>query len=76
MIIFVDYGIGEILAIQVKSFDSIESVKQKIEYMPGILVREQCLIFGYKYLENNKSISYYGIHENITVHLVVHFCGC
>lgn len=40
MIIFVDYGIGEILAIQVKSSDSTKSVKQKIEYMPGNLVWE------------------------------------
>lgn len=76
MIIFVDYGIGEILGLQVKSSDSIESVKQKIKYMSRILAREQCLIFYYKYLENNKSISHYDIHDNITVHLVIHFCGC
>ncbi|XP_020177596.2 polyubiquitin-like [Aegilops tauschii subsp. strangulata] len=45
--------VGRTIALEVDSFDTIGSIKAKIEYMDGIPKGQQCLIFANKCLDDD-----------------------
>lgn len=71
MRIFVKTLKGKTIALEVKSYDTIESVKTKIQDIEGIPPRHQRLIFGSAHLEDGKTLAEYKIQKESTVLLVL-----
>ena len=71
MEIYVETASGKTLTFQVVSFDTIESIKEKIETERKIPVDQQHLFFENKKLMDNRSLSHYGIETQSTLHLKI-----
>jgi hypothetical protein len=71
MILFVKTLGGKTITLDVDSDDSVEYIKQKINDTEGLQPWLQILVFSGKRLENNKSLSDYGIKNESTVHLLL-----
>ena len=54
-----------------KYYDSVLSVKAKVEHREGILIKEQRLTFAGKELEDRHILAHYHIRDNVTLHLEV-----
>lgn len=73
--IFVVKLTGKRIALNVNSTDTVEVLKRDVEDLDGTPVIEQRLIFGGKQLEDDRSLSLYGVVEGATVHQVLRLRG-
>ena len=75
MQIFVKNLVGKTITLKVSPFDTIENVIQKIQNKEGKPVYQPRLIFGGKYLDNNRTCRDYKIFHESTLHLVLRLYG-
>jgi len=66
---------GKTIPMEVSSSDTIQSVKSRIHEKEGIPIDQQRLVFNGKQLEDNNTISDYGITTDASVHLVLRLKG-
>ena len=75
MQIFVKTLTGQIITLDVEPSDTIENVKSMIESKYGMHRDEQNLIFGCKYLEDQKILADYNIQKASTLNLTRRLLG-
>ena len=68
--IFVEAFTFKTITLEFLSSDTIKNVKVKIYYKEGIHPYQQCLMFDGEELEEEKTLSYYNIRGESTIHLV------
>ena len=75
MQIFVKMRTGETVTLDVEPSDTIEVIKQKIQDKKDIMFDQQRIIFRGKQLEDDRTLSYYRIGRENTVHLELRLRG-
>lgn len=63
-------GLAERETLNVKVTDTVEELKKKIKDKMKISARHQQLFYGGKILADWFTLSYYGIHQDATLHLL------
>ena len=73
--IFVESLTGKNLTLEVESSTLIEELKSKIQDKDGIPPREQRLLFNGKRLAADRTVAYYEIQKEATLHLLLELSG-
>ena len=74
-LVFVKTLSGRIFEIAVYANDCVENLKRNIKDKVGVTVTEQRLVFAGKQLEDGRTLNYYNIQEECTIHLVLRLTG-
>lgn len=75
MQIFVKTLSGKTLSMKVQGTDTIQKLKEMINDREGVPVDQQRLIFQGKQLDDNKTLTDYGVQSENTIHLVLRLRG-
>lgn len=67
---------GATTPLEVQGSNTVDDVKIKIYEKDGFRPSEQRLIFAGRQLEGDRTLEYYKIDRECTLHLVLCLCGC
>ena len=66
---------GKTLTLEVGRLDTVGQVKWNIQEKEGVPLDQQCLIFGGKQLEDNRTLHDYGLRKGSTIHQTLRLRG-
>lgn len=75
MQIYIKTLTGRTVSLIVEDGETIKIVKEKLKEKDGVPVDEQRLIFNSQELEDGKTLQYYGITREATLHVVINARG-
>lgn len=73
MQIFIKTLIGKFITLNVDKNNTIEEIKKMIEKKEGVNVKKQILIYSGVFLDNDNTLSDYGICDGVTIGLSIKF---
>lgn len=69
--IYIKTLMGNVITLEVKEDETIADVKKKIEQSENVPIEEQRLFINNKQLADNKTLKFYNIEDEDTIHLVL-----
>ena len=73
--IFVKTLTGKTYMVEVGRGYTVKMLKKEIQEIGGFIAARQKLMFGQKQLENDKTLSFYNIRSESTLHLIIKLQG-
>lgn len=71
LLVFVRSLAGKVVPIQLQPADTVGELKRRVEVQEGIPRANQCLVSGGCQLQDDRTVSDYGVQNQSTVHLLV-----
>jgi ubiquitin C len=73
--VFVKTLTGKTILLNIGQTETIEALKSKVQDQEGIPIDQQCLIYAGKQLEDDRTLAFYNIEHDSTLHLVLRLRG-